>query len=590
VALKIHHKLTILFCVIFAAVTLGIFIFLYQTLREHTYHRIQDNLRKSVAFAEMYVREKAPHITAPQGWDTLADSIGSVNGLRATIIARDGTVLGDSDLTLSETRKVDNHRQRPEVDAALRTGFGMSRRYSTTIGTDMLYMARTFDSGPHKGIIRLALPLSEIGYISDELKKPLAVSLAIALIVAVLSAFLTSFFFSRRIAILSRAAKKIATGDFSRRIHLSVKDVLGDLADSINDMSAQVRSRIEEVGLEKSRLEAVLLSMVEGVLVVDPQGKVLLINAALKEFLHIEGNPAGRNTLEVIRNADVQENISETLARGPGVYSSEISLLYPEEIILLVHATKIIREEKLDGILLVFHNITELRRLEQVRKEFAANVSHELRTPVASIKGYAETLLDGALEDKENARDFVEIIYKDTDRLIRLINDILDLSQIESGRVDMNCAPLKIEPIAEKALAAFRKDFHKKNVVIKKRFPGQLPAVLANEDRIGLVFSNLIDNALKYTPSGGTITVSAAESGDKVLIEIKDTGMGIPDKEISRIFERFYRVDKARSRELGGTGLGLSIVKHIVQAHGGDIFVESRPDQGSTFGFTLPQA
>ncbi|MEA3328819.1 MAG: ATP-binding protein, partial [Candidatus Omnitrophota bacterium] len=340
----------------------------------------------------------------------------------------------------------------------------------------------------------------------------------------------------------------------------------------------------------RSRLKAVLLSMFEGVMVVDLKGAILLMNQTLKDFLHIKEESDGKEPLEIIRNIEIQELVDTVLKLQEGVESREIAVFVPEEKILLVHATPVIREGRPEGAVLVFHDITSLRRLEKIRQDFVANVSHELRTPISSIKGYAETLLEGALDDKENARDFLKIIYSDSDRLAKLIDDLLDLSKIESGKLKLILKSAALEPVVKRIVSGLKAQAKAKSLVININISKDISNILVDEGRIAQVLLNLIDNAIKYTNEQGEITILVKDQGEFIQVDIADTGIGIPEKDISRLFERFYRIDKARSRELGGTGLGLSIVKHIVSAHHGEVSVQSVLGQGSTFSFTIPKA
>jgi two-component system phosphate regulon sensor histidine kinase PhoR len=355
-------------------------------------------------------------------------------------------------------------------------------------------------------------------------------------------------------------------------------------------MSDQIKLKIEEVTESKSHLETILLSMFEGVMVIDKDGSVSLINNALKELFLIQEDPLGKKPVEAIRNIEIQEIADSALEKKGGVESREISLLLPEEKILMVHATPVIHEGKAEGTVLVFHDITELRRLERVRKDFVANVSHELRTPVSSIKGYAETLLEGALENKKDAKEFAQIIHSNAERLARLIDDLLSLSRIESAKLSLNLKPQEVKHIAERVIFELGEQLKEKSLTVSLDIVDDIPKILADENRIAQVLLNLIDNSIKYTSPGGRILIFASQEGEFVKTDVTDTGIGISEEHIPRLFERFYRVDKARSRELGGTGLGLSIVKHIVQAHGGEVSVQSIEGKGSTFSFTIPKA
>lgn len=400
---------------------------------------------------------------------------------------------------------------------------------------------------------------------------------------------IVSLFIPRLVREIAAWAKSFANGDFSRRISLSARAEMEELADAMNDMSERVQGRMEKFIADKSRLEAVFLSMFDGVMVIDGRGTIVLMNQALKEFLQIDSVVPGKKPLEVIRNIDIQELAERVLASRSRLESREITLSLPQEKVLLAHATPVLREGVVDGAVLVFHDITELRRLEKVRQDFVANVSHELRTPVSTIRGYAETLLEGAMEDKAHAREFLRIIYDDAERLTKLINDLLDLSRIESGKMKLALEECSLEAVVDKVLAGMNKEARKNSITIKKEIPARLAKIRIDEAAIAQVLFNLVENAIKYNNAGGSVTIGARETDRGVEVSVTDTGIGIPSEDIPRIFERFYRVDKARSRDLGGTGLGLSIVKHIIHAHHGEVSVESRPGVGSTFRFTLPK-
>ncbi|MFC1855888.1 two-component system histidine kinase PnpS [Thermodesulfobacteriota bacterium] len=587
---SIHYKITLTFGIIIAIVLTGIYFYLNISLSEHTYQRIRDNLLKETLLVKDFLEKRFDKSLKSDELDKLADEIGADLEIRVTIIGFDGKVLGDSELNAENLLNVENHLHRTEVQQAFKEGIGESRRFSTTIKKDMLYIANLFTKGDFKAVVRLAVPLSEIDLISAHIKKMLIVSLLLAFGLAVIISVVASAFITKPIKEISQTAKAIAGGDFSHKTFINKKDEIGDLAETFNYMSEQVKKRIDEITSGKLRFEAVLMSMIEGVMVIDTSGQLLLMNLALKDSLQIKDDPTGKQPLEVIRNIEIQEIADNIVKLKHGVESREITILMPKEKTLLVHATPIIREGKNEGAVLVFHDITELRKLEQIRQDFVANVSHELRTPVASVKGYAETLLDGALSDEENAEDFVKIIYSDSERLAALIDDLLDLAKIESGKLKMTLEKCTIAPLTERITSGLKRKVKDKSITINMDIPNDLPEIIADEDRIAQVLLNLIDNAIKYTKENGTVTVSATEKDRFVQVDVSDNGAGIPESDLPRIFERFYRVDKARSRELGGTGLGLSIVKHIVQSHGGEVFVNSVVGRGTTFSFTMPKA
>jgi len=330
--------------------------------------------------------------------------------------------------------------------------------------------------------------------------------------------------------------------------------------------------------------------MFEGVIVTDVDEKIILMNPSLRKLFFIDSNPAGKKPLEVIRNTAVEEMVERIIKGKQHLATEEIVINTPEEKILKVNGVPIMSNNRLEGAILVFHDITELRRLEKIRQDFVANVSHELRTPISSIKGYAETLLEGALEDKANAKEFISIIYQDSNRLASLINDLLDLSKIESGKLKMSFAALDSVLLIKKAVMVIDSQAKAKSIKLKIDISQNLPKIKADETRFSQVMINLLDNAIKYSSEGGTTSIFAKVVENVLQIDISDTGIGISENDLPRIFERFYRVDKARSRELGGTGLGLSIVKHIVSSHGGQVWVKSELGLGSTFSFTIPLA
>jgi two-component system, OmpR family, phosphate regulon sensor histidine kinase PhoR len=589
VRIGITYKIAFIFIFTIALVFTGIFFYLNSILSNYTYHRIKDNLVKGLNLSASLLESSKSIAYNSYLMDQEADVIGNDLHLRATIIGLDGTVYGDSSLQGQALYDVENHLDRIEVQSALKGKIGESERFSATLKTDKLYVAKIFGKDRPQGIIRLAVPLSDIKALSDKLKGILTISLILAFIFSIVLFFIISAWISRPLREISWVAKNIAHGDFSKRPLISSKDEVGELAESIRFMSDQIKAKIVEVTTNKLRLEAVLWSMFEGVMVLEVSGKIILINQALRELLNISEDPAGKSAIEVIRNADIQD-IAETVLKGhPGVLSREVSILAPIEKNLIVHATPVLREGKHETTVLVFHDITELRRLENIRKDFVANVSHELRTPVSNIQGYSETLLQGALNDHKNAKEFVEIIFSDSQRLAALISDLLDLSQIESGKFSLDIDKNMLNDMVDSVYKKIANKIKVKKIEFIKDIDEDANIVYCDKYTIEQALLNLIENAVKYTPEAGTIKARAEKENGFVRVDISDTGIGISQEHMPRLFERFYRIDKARSREQGGTGLGLAIVKHIIQAHNGKVWVESIPPKGSTFSFTLPQ-
>ena len=398
------------------------------------------------------------------------------------------------------------------------------------------------------------------------------------------------FFLNRgHIRRITAALEEIEKGNLPQRINIYSKGALGRLAQVIDRVLSGLTTRINTLNKEAVKGKAILTSMVEGVIALDNDARILSLNPTGQKIFNIKKqNAEGRLFLEVIRNNDISEIIHRVLKNGEPV-SSELSLVLPVQKTFKINASAIFEESIVAGCVLVIHDITQMRRLERVRSDFVANVSHELKTPLTSIKGFVETLLEGALEDKKNSREFLRIIQEHANRLESLINDLLDLASLEERGVSLRAREVNLKELADKILMSFEAQLKNKEVEASNELPENL-IVKADKDKIEQVFTNLIDNAVKFNRQKGSIKIYAHELSDnKIKVLIKDSGWGIPPKDIPRIFERFYRVDKARSRALGGTGLGLSIVKHIIELHGGSIDVESSEGLGSEFSFILPK-
>ncbi|MBI2883386.1 MAG: HAMP domain-containing protein [Candidatus Methylomirabilis oxyfera] len=417
------------------------------------------------------------------------------------------------------------------------------------------------------------------------------------------AAILGSFFahqVTRPIAEMTAVARRMAEGDFSRKMPAPSSDEIGHLGRTLNLMAGRLEDRLIELEGERAKGTAVLDSMVEGVVAVDGSNRILLINASACRLLDASSvAAAGRPFLEVIRNKEMLDLLDRTLTEGTFA-RQELRIFTPVQRVLQVHASPLKGRAQTAGAMLVLHDVTELRRLEMVRTEFVANVSHELRTPLTSIRGYLETLLEGGLADRKHARPFLEVIHKHTERLGRLVDDLMDLSNLELGKVALHRQPTVLAEVVRNATTIYGPQAAKQEIKLRAELPHDLPHVLADRDRLVQILINLLDNGLKFTSKGGTVRVSASlthptpntlhPAVDFVEVAVHDTGIGIPSQDLPRITERFYRVDRARSRELGGTGLGLAIVKHLVKAHGGELAIESELNKGTTVRFTLPIA
>jgi len=585
---RFQHKITCVFAAIVGAILFAAYIYLNASLSERVYQETRDMLVNDINAARLYIEKELSTESSPDKIKNVVDKISQAIKNRVTIVSMEGEPLADSEIPESDIGNIENHLERPEVRQAISAGCGMSRRFSTTLKKDMLYAAITFKTPVYNGVIRVSESLSKIQEISAHLRATLIAIFIAAFALIAVGAFFVSLFFTRPLTGIVNDIKEITNENFSGKVIVPPVKEFEDLAGAFNRLLSKLVSLLKDETSSRSRMEAILQSMTDGVMVVDGKGAILFINATFKYLFAVKGDVEGKRPLEVIRNVDVQDTVDLVLKNELSVSMKEINLIMPQKKVLAINAAPVVRDVAVDGAVLVFHDMTELKKLESVRKEFVANVSHELRTPLSSIKGYAETLMDGALKDEKNAGDFVRIIYDDAVRLERLVNDILDLSKLESDRWDLNKRILSLSGVINKTAGHFRAAAAEKDIKITVNIPASIPEVMADEVMLSQIIFNLVDNAVKYTDHSGSVVISAVGNKDHVRVSVSDNGIGIPQEDLPRIFERFYRVDKTRSRELGGTGLGLAIVKHAVQVHGGDVSVESTPGKGSTFSFTLP--
>lgn len=527
--------------------------------------------------------------------DEVCRQLGRELGARITVVAADGKVLGDSD---EASVKMENHAGRPEVLEAFANGTGRSVRYSTTVSHEMLYQAVLQRAGTDQRVIRLSVPLSQVQEVLGSIRRTILIGLILAAALGLLSALAFSRTLSLRVRRMVEFSQNVAQGSFPQESLVARgEDELSLLEKNLNEMSRRIREKVRETVAEKEKAESILKCMIEGVLVVDTRGSLILINDNAREMFQLP--PArdlhGVSLSEISRHPEMKRLLAEVLACDCSAqcFSSEIGL--DEGRWFRVNAVSLkAADEKALGYILVFHDVTELKRLETVRADFVANVSHELRTPLTAIRGYTETLLQSPPPDPKDAEHFLGIIYRHSERLGRLIDDLLALSDLESGKIRVAAQKLQAGELIGRVLEIFQEQARKKELQLSQKVQSGLPPILGDSDRLQQLLINLIDNALKYTPIGGRVLVSASlvspgnHHPSMVEIAVADTGSGIPEKDLPRLTERFYRVDKARSQELGGTGLGLAIVKHIVQAHHGQLKIESRIQKGTTVRVSLP--
>ena len=571
-----------------AAVTLAVAMTMMSwSVRRSVGDRIERSLINEARLAAETLSHRRP--ATPAELDAEADALGRLVAARVTFIGPDGTVVGDSQLSGEELRTVENHKDRPEVQLARRDGLGVARRYSATLDIEMLYVAvavRNADA-PMISEIRLALPLTEIRDQLAALRRTALVAAAAGLGTALMLAWAASLFLSGRVRAIAEAASRYAGGDFSRPARDYGGDEIGTVARVLDESIRDIGRRAEELATDRARMQAILGGMAEGVLVVNTQGYVQLANSAAQQMLRLQDESEGRHYLEIIRNPDIAAQISAALRGGEEGQSLELTL--PSGVIATVRSAPV-RAERATGAVVVLHDITELRRADRVRRDFVANVSHELRTPLTAVRGYVEALLDGGA-DAASARRFLEIISRHTLRMERLVRDLLRLARLDAGQEPRENVACSVSALFNGVEADLVTALEAREVTVAHEIAADAQTVHGDPAGLHDLLRNLLENAVNYSPVNGTVTMAARHQGKRLVITVADTGPGIPEADLPRVFERFYRVDKARSRsdrDPGGTGLGLAIVKHLVELHGGHVTAANRTGGGAIFTVELP--
>ena len=527
-----------------------------------------------------------------EGIQPLVARLGGKTGVRITVIDQDGLVLGDSQ---KNPREMENHSERPEIKQAFLEGFGESTRYSSTLQKEMFYVAIPYNNvnGNPATVIRTSLPLSIVQQTLIPLESKV-IYMGIGLtILALLLSLAVSKTTTKSLTGIINISEELAKGNLNVEIPASEnKGEITKITKALGHMTQKLNEVFKQLSLEKNQLEAVLSAMSEGVMVVSTTGKIIIINDALKKMLNLIEDPVNKAYWEVFRNRDLV-NIIEGALGNWGPDSREIFNLYPVERYYLSNVIPLNSPEK--ELIVVLFDITEFKRLENIKADFIANVSHELRTPLTAIKGYTETLEEDAFENPGDQKHFLRIIKRHTDRLINIVSDLLVLSEVE-GRNTLteenqsdDFEDININEVIKSSLEALKSKAKEKGLKVSFNTSEPVHLITANRFLLEQMFINLIDNAVKYNTDLGEIDIQITILDNNLRIEISDTGIGIPKDSLPRIFERFYRVDKTRSRKMGGTGLGLSIVKHIAIIHGGKIDVQSEEGMGSKFIITLPR-
>ena len=561
----------------------------FAALGLYVIHEVDADMRANtesylVSEAQIVANSARPLLAAhasQSSFDALAKQVGAGVDTRVTIIALDGTVLGDSE---ADPATMENHAGRPEVQAAMQSGVGKDTRSSSTLGVDFSYVAQRVDvNGEPAAVVRVARPLSAIDATLSSITRSLLIALAATAAVAALLSLIIGSTIVRPLGALAGAARGVARGDLTRRVKPRPAGEIGEVADAFNQMAQSVEDLVGEVSEERSRLIAVLDSGSDAVLAVDVEGRITFASRAVGSLL-------GRRAQETVGNpfawAMPEDQVVRALrqARDTGERQNLI-IERPKGRFLQVSAAPIAGGG--DWVaLVVFHDVTEAKRVEDTRRDFIANVSHELRTPLTSIKSVVETLQSGALDDRAIAQDFLARADAEVDRLVQMVTELLELSRLESGQAPLAREPVDVGRMLEQAVERMRPQAERIGLDLSLEVAPALPSIVGDAQRLEQATVNLLDNAIKFTPEGGSVRVSARLVDGGVQVEVEDTGSGISGEKLPRIFERFYKVDRSRGDR--GTGLGLAVVKHTVEAHGGTISARSREGHGSTFTFTLP--
>jgi len=568
---RIFFKLVLVFTLVIAAATLTLDVAITRSWRNSLRHQIESNLRQKTA---MFASRVAAAPLSAADVKKVAQDVAETSGARATVIDSQGLVLADSG---AAPEKMENHARRPEFQAALAGGIGVDTRNSHTLGVDFLYVAQPVPGGA----VRLAVPLSAIAEANQVVWRSLVFASALACFIAILLAAWASRSASARLGRILAFAGKIAEGDFSARLAEYHNDEIGRVAVALDATARKLQTSFQQLEDSRSELEAVLNGMQEPVIAIARDGCAQWANRRM-ELLTPTGVRLGQPLVQTVRDPDFLAAVQEA-AQERKLVVARVANFVPGRVFAATVAPA-----PSGGLVAVLHDLTEAESIEKTRRDFIANVSHELRTPLTSIQGYAETLLDG-VSSGENQHDFLEIIRKNASRMTRLTEDLLVLARVESGDKKLQLRPISAAELLRDASDYFRDHCADSGMTLDV-VNEALKMVSADRDTIFQVFSNLIDNAHKYASQGGRILIGAHDVEGFVQFYVRDFGPGIASEHLPRLFERFYRVDKARSRESGGTGLGLAIAKHIILAHGGVITAQSELNHGCTFVFSIPEA
>ncbi len=552
------------------------FLWVSQSIEEHNTDQLQRELRDQAALLISLLDPSSPDI------DHLVDKIARHVPYRITVIAEDGMVVGDSDFSGQQLAELENHANRPEILDAKQAGRGDRTRYSPSLKSWMMYSA--VRARASSGYIRVAASAPPHRILAPPLRLPLAFLLLAAITAALIANHRITKAISEPKKKLEDAIQAMSEGDFNRGPGVHSSEELGSTARALGNLAVSLERRTERLESEGENLKTVLSSMSEGVLITDTGGRIIRINPAFIEIFNLQRDPIGRTALEIVRDPVIEGGVSAILGnRQLSHHEVEIKV---DERVLLARFARLERDTAVLGVVIVFHDITRLRRLENVRKEFISNLSHEFRTPLTSIRGFSETVLDDDCNSPIH-RNFLPKIHKNAQQLSQMIDELLKLASLEARGERLEKQMVSFHSLVSELREEFRGRLAAKGIELTSQSEPGTEFIPGHEAYLRTIFHNLLDNAVKYT-NGGTINIAVKRSKGDLIVAVSDTGIGIPAEDLNRVFERFYRVDKDRSRESGGSGIGLALVKHLVQVQGGRVWAESTLGRGSTFYFSLP--
>ncbi|AWP26325.1 two-component system histidine kinase PnpS [Paenibacillus sp. Cedars] len=590
-----RNRLTLIMLTLIGLSMLAAGLAMVTVFKQSHIQLLEDNMVREIRLLQTMMEFPATDYPDALSYYTeRSKQLEELSDARVTFILKDGTVIGDSE---SDPLTMDNHAYREEMLQAVKEGRGSTIRRSNTLQQDMLYVALPVQAGENfDGFVRLSVSLKEVDQGVRQGWTVMGIGLLVLFLIAALVSYRVAKGLTSPLEKITRVARRISRLEYDARVKIHRQDEIGQLAQAINAMADSLQTQLRTIRDNEDLLQSVLNNMTGGIVMVNRAGQIILVNRAAEKMLGIDAEViTGKSYRELKQHYELTKLMEEGLESKED-FHEERNLYYPVEAIIRLDGVTMRQEEEEDsyrGMLFLLQDVSDIRRLERMRSEFVANVSHELKTPLAAVKGFAETLLGGGVTDEKTSRSFLQIIYDESERLNRLIGDILELSKIESKRIQMDYSPIHLSVFFDTISEMMRTVAEKKRITLELDIPEEL-FMEGDEDKLRQIFMNLLSNAINYTQEGGRVKLTAREqhnngsADDMVEFVVTDSGIGIPKKDLPRIFERFYRVDKARSRGSGGTGLGLSIVKHLVDLHHGTIKVESELGTGSSFIIDLP--